>query len=103
MGAKMRCLLGADRSVSGSCERLPGGRIGSVAVEQSTERGGGFGQLCTPKRTGSFGPLSTGSAAATKDGFGSNAARRSTRQNLCARVLAVGGENVPGEIKRAAD
>src|SRR5437763_715267 len=58
MGAKTRCLLGADRSVSGSCERLPGGRIGSVAVEQSTERGGGFGQLCTPKRTGSFRPNS---------------------------------------------
>jgi len=34
------------------------GRNGSVAVEQSTERGGGFGQLCTPKRTGSSRPNS---------------------------------------------
>ncbi len=31
-------------------------RCGLVAVEQSTERGGGFGQLCAPKRTGSSRP-----------------------------------------------
>jgi hypothetical protein len=29
-----------------------------AAVEQSTERGGGFGQLCAPKRTGSSRPYS---------------------------------------------
>src|SRR6476646_3484056 len=31
--------------------------LGPVAVDQSTERGGGFGQLCTPKRTGSSRPF----------------------------------------------